>query len=67
MPKLPQHDPVKERSRKESYEKLEADGEMQEAIWEALERVAEQGIDLGQKFAAVSQKRARIKRDAKAR
>tara|TARA_R110000850_G_scaffold73647_26_gene161671 strand:+ start:6172 stop:6312 length:141 start_codon:yes stop_codon:yes gene_type:complete len=39
-------------------------GEMQEAIWEALAKLDEKGIDLGPKFAAVSAKRNHIKKTA---
>ena len=64
LPKLHQFDPVSRLDRREAYQRLEVTGEMQEAIWEALAKLDEQGIDLGPKFTEVSAKRSHIKKTA---
>ena len=56
--KLPT-DPIAER--RIQYAKLEQSGEAQAALWEALEKLASQGTDLGPKSAVVLEKRAAIK------
>lgn len=48
--------------RKRAYREMEESGEMQEAIFEALEHLADAGHDLGQKFDATRKKRQRLKR-----
>lgn len=49
-------------SRRQAYRELETSGKAQEALWEALETLASQGIDLGPKAAEVLSERAQIKR-----
>ena len=47
-------------ARKEIYVHMDP-GEVQEALWEAFERLEGQGIDLGPKAEAILAKRKRIK------
>jgi len=47
--------------RKDAYMRLD-NAECQEALWEALDYLSEQGLDVGPKAVEVLQKRRKIKR-----
>jgi hypothetical protein len=51
-------------SRRKAYSALETSGESQQALWQALQALTEQGIDLGPKAAIIIEKRANIKKRA---
>ena len=53
--------------RRGGYEKMEKSGELQEALFEALETLKEQGHDLGAKFDRVQEKRRKLKKRTKRR
>ena len=52
-------DPI--RSRQEQYHLLEASGQAQEALWDALALLKDQNINIGPKAEAILAKRAHIK------
>jgi len=54
-----ERDPVQ--ARRKAYEDLESTGESQEALWEAIQVIADSGMSLGPKASAVLAKRGSIK------
>lgn len=50
--------------RRKKYKELEVEGEAQAALWQALETLANQGINVGPKADAVLAKRSKIKSEA---
>ena len=48
-------------SRRKAYEKLEEEGSAQKALWEALETMKNNGIDIGEKADAMLTQRNQIK------
>jgi hypothetical protein len=47
--------------RRERYRELETEGEAQAALWQAIEILQKQGIDVGEKARAVIAKRNAVK------
>lgn len=48
-------------SRKSEYEKMEVSGESQQAIWDVIQTLQDNGIDIGEKAATILTLRNQIK------